>query len=574
MPRKIFISYRRQDSAANALGIGQYLEHQFGRKNVFIDVDMHAGANFRTVLEQRLAECKVMIVLIGPDWLNSRDEQGHRRLDNADDWVRLEIAHALRRNITVIPVCVGGGSLPPRAALPDDIRGLLDHQATSITLTGFRHEMAGLVRDIRSIPSPRRWQRFGTIAAGVLLWVAVLAWPLTSAVRNMLERFRPPASSQVSATLKKDDIWKSSPGEWVMYAFDTQPVTFYFKPSSVRTVGDSAMYTARYPLKPNLAAQSNKEFPQAAYGDDTSVLDCKKSIFALAERTIYSKSGESMSHFTRGDPQSLDLSTGELIKPGSIVSMAKNIMCDEKPRTPLLSEKTADMKLSYLAPTPKGDGSFFYSPITTTSDSNYREAVLVGKFDHDHDFADLFPGQTVLGLPRSYRTMAQTLRLNCSNRKVQAPITQYFDDKNALVSVYAPDPVPPMDANEGSPIELLITTACSAPLPSVSGTYEGINKANYKNGGQGDQKIEVTVEQMGADLKVNFQSGGGGQGKGVGKLSGARVDSISLQSTAAECPGSYEASFEFAGDTVTWSFKGDDCGGPMEGHGTAKRVRP
>jgi hypothetical protein len=249
-------------------------------------------------------------------------------------------------------------------------------------------------------------------------------------------------------------------------------------------------------------------------------------------------------------------------------------MCDEKLRTPLLSEKTADMRLSYLAPTPKGDGSFFYGPITTTSDSNYREALVVGKFDHDHDYADMFPGQTIVGLPRLYRTMAQTVRLSCSDRKVQLPNTQYFGEKNTLVSVYAPDPVPPMDANEGSPFALLMTMACSAPLPNVSGTYEGINKASYKRGGQGDQKIEVTVEQMGADLKVNFQSGGGGQGKGVGKLSGARVESISLQSTAAECPGSYEASFEFASDTVTWSFKGEDCGGPMEGHGTAKRVRP
>ena len=92
MPQKIFISYRREDSAANALGIGQYLENEFGRKNVFIDIDMRAGTKFPAVLEQRLAECKVMLVLIGPDWLNSLDEKGQRRLDNPDDWVRLEIS--------------------------------------------------------------------------------------------------------------------------------------------------------------------------------------------------------------------------------------------------------------------------------------------------------------------------------------------------------------------------------------------------------------------------------------------------------------------------------------------------
>ena len=58
MSQKIFISYRRDDSAASAIGISQYLENEFGGKNVFIDVDMRAGAKFPDVLETRLAECK------------------------------------------------------------------------------------------------------------------------------------------------------------------------------------------------------------------------------------------------------------------------------------------------------------------------------------------------------------------------------------------------------------------------------------------------------------------------------------------------------------------------------------
>jgi hypothetical protein len=71
MPLKIFISYRRQDSGANAIGIGQYLEKEFGRKNVYIDVGMHAGTKYPDVIEKRLAECRVLLVLIGPDWLGA-----------------------------------------------------------------------------------------------------------------------------------------------------------------------------------------------------------------------------------------------------------------------------------------------------------------------------------------------------------------------------------------------------------------------------------------------------------------------------------------------------------------------
>ncbi len=236
MPNKIFISYRRQDAAANALGIGQYLENAFGRKNVFIDVDMRAGAKFPTVLEQRLAECKLMIVLIGPDWLNSRDEQGRRRLDSSDDSVRLEIAHALKRDITVIPVLVNAAALPERTALPDDIRGLLDHQAVSVTNAGFRHEMSGLVHDLRSIPSPQPWRRYAAIAVGVLLLLALGSFGATK-YSNILERIRPTQVSQTPEVTKQSDLWSASPGEWVLFAVDNTPVGYYFKTSSIKTFG-------------------------------------------------------------------------------------------------------------------------------------------------------------------------------------------------------------------------------------------------------------------------------------------------------------------------------------------------
>jgi hypothetical protein len=150
---RIFISYRRDDTAPYALGICQYLQKVFGGKKVFIDVDMSAGANFREVLERRLAKCKVLLALIGPEWANARDQQGQRRLDDPDDWVRVEIASALRRDIPVIPVRVGGAELPKQATLPEDIRRLLDHQAVSVSTASFRNDMSGLARDIRAIPN-------------------------------------------------------------------------------------------------------------------------------------------------------------------------------------------------------------------------------------------------------------------------------------------------------------------------------------------------------------------------------------------------------------------------------------
>jgi hypothetical protein len=120
--RKIFISYRRNDTASAALAhaIVQILSSEFGRRNVFIDVDMAAGTAFREMLDKRLAECKVLLALIGPGWLKAQDDTGRPRLDDPDDWVRLEIAKALNRNITVIPVRVNGTELPNEAELPEN----------------------------------------------------------------------------------------------------------------------------------------------------------------------------------------------------------------------------------------------------------------------------------------------------------------------------------------------------------------------------------------------------------------------------------------------------------------------
>jgi hypothetical protein len=224
VPQKIFISYRRQDTAANALGIGQYLEHEFGRKNVFIDVDMRAGAKFPTVLEKRLAECKVMLVLIGPEWPDLKDDDGSRRLDNPNDWVRLGIAHALRRDITVIPVRVNGAGLPNKAALPEDIRGLLDHHAASVTNAGFRHEMSGIAKDIRSIESPRPWRRFGVIAAGFVCLLVALAAVQVSGLLNSFVSLHFSSSSQPLNTVTQNGaIWSTSPGELVLFATDKVP---------------------------------------------------------------------------------------------------------------------------------------------------------------------------------------------------------------------------------------------------------------------------------------------------------------------------------------------------------------
>ena len=177
MAKKIFLNYRREDSGANALAIASYLERAFGADNVFIDVDrLRPGQQFHKELEKRLSDCKVMLSIIGPGWLDARNEAGDRRIDDPDDWVRLEIERALALDIVVIPLLVGGASLPKAAHLPEVLKPLIERHAVAITTSGFRSDMAGLTRDIRAIKGDAPWARIGAgIGALALAGAAIFA---------------------------------------------------------------------------------------------------------------------------------------------------------------------------------------------------------------------------------------------------------------------------------------------------------------------------------------------------------------------------------------------------------------
>ncbi|MGA3304059.1 MAG: toll/interleukin-1 receptor domain-containing protein [Methylovirgula sp.] len=572
MQNKIFISYRREDSGANALGISQYLEREFGRKSVFIDVDMRAGAKFPAVLEERLSECKVMLVLIGPDWLNAKDDEGNHRLDNPHDWVRLEIAHALRRNITVIPVRVNGAPLPTRSSLPDEIRSLLDHQAISVSLAGFRHEMVSLVRDIRAIAVRRPWRRFGIIAAGVIPLVALVALGQAVGFRDVIERIR----TLVTARTNPVELWTSKPGEWVMYATDNNPIAYYINPHSVATFGGRVVFAGRFLLKRANASESPDAMTsQNAYEEDVTVLDCKASLWAWSERTLYDKNGKSTFHFKWGEPESLDLSIGGKVAQGTVISLAQRILCDEQMRSQLIAARQASEKnFSYLSSTINGDGDIFYGLPKATLNSPYQiELPVLVKLHDEHSFAELFPGQYVLGLPATgYRAFVQYLQLNCAARKIQTSSIERFDTAGYLLNFVALIPFQEIDV-KANPFVALLKAGCAGSAPLVAGVYKGSIQGNYGTKGNIDEIISIIVAQAGGVVNVTFQTAGAGEGKGTGTLSNdGTVASMPVQSTAPNCPGSYAASLKFDADALTWSYNGQDCSGPIKGHGTAKRM--
>lgn len=154
----IFISYRRADSRLVTNRIDDHLRRAFGKREIFKDVDnMPPGKDFRGVLRAATAHCQIMLVIIGPQWLDVRDEHGKRRLDNSDDFVRLEVETGLQRDDTlVIPVLVENARMPSASDLPDSLKELAYNQAFSVDSNRhFQRDIEALIAYIRQNLPPR-----------------------------------------------------------------------------------------------------------------------------------------------------------------------------------------------------------------------------------------------------------------------------------------------------------------------------------------------------------------------------------------------------------------------------------
>jgi hypothetical protein len=117
-----------------------------------MDVDaIPLGADFVEVLAEQVAKCHALLAIIGPGWIDARDERGRKRLRKLDDFVRIEIAAALKRNIPVIPVLLEGTRVPKADQLPDEIKGLAQRNALDVRHASFHSDMNKLVQVLKGL---------------------------------------------------------------------------------------------------------------------------------------------------------------------------------------------------------------------------------------------------------------------------------------------------------------------------------------------------------------------------------------------------------------------------------------
>jgi TonB family protein len=166
----IFICYRREDSIAYAGRLSDHLGAHFGTHRVFMDLDaIKPGDDFIAVLERRVAKCEALIAVIGKGWIDSRDDEGRRRLDDPEDYVRREIAAALDRRVRVIPALVGGARMPRSNELPSEIGSLARRNAIEITDSAFASSVARLIDTLEAVFKDDSGKRYDSEAIPAIL---------------------------------------------------------------------------------------------------------------------------------------------------------------------------------------------------------------------------------------------------------------------------------------------------------------------------------------------------------------------------------------------------------------------
>jgi hypothetical protein len=160
MPGNIFISYRRGEDSGYAGRLFDTLKNSFDPDRLFMDVDsIEPGQDFSRILKKRVAQSDVLLAVIGARWIGALDNNGDRRLENAKDFVRIEIEAALNQNKWVIPVLVGDAKMPRSEELPESLQPLTNRHAVRVTHERFGSDTASLIKALGKIlnrPKARR----------------------------------------------------------------------------------------------------------------------------------------------------------------------------------------------------------------------------------------------------------------------------------------------------------------------------------------------------------------------------------------------------------------------------------
>jgi hypothetical protein len=161
---EFFICYRREQSSWPARILRDQLAKRFGEHSVFMDLaSIEAGTEWPQRISDAIRNSGAVLVLIGPNWVDARDSTGTRRLDNPNDWVRLELEAALSyERIATVPLLLDGAAMPAREQLPDSIKPLADHNSIALRAEQWDNAIEQLLSSIERGRLRHRYAQAGS----------------------------------------------------------------------------------------------------------------------------------------------------------------------------------------------------------------------------------------------------------------------------------------------------------------------------------------------------------------------------------------------------------------------------
>jgi hypothetical protein len=177
VPKKVFISYRREDTAAAAGRVYDRLSRLLSKPNVFFDVStIGGGEDFAQKIASEIGKSDAALVFIGDKWLEHGPSGGAPRLSEPDDYVRAEVRAALLRPVLVVPVLVGGARMPRPEQLPEDIRAVATKNALPLRHESFDDDTENIVATVLGLSATERaWEerslgtRIATAVGGAIV---------------------------------------------------------------------------------------------------------------------------------------------------------------------------------------------------------------------------------------------------------------------------------------------------------------------------------------------------------------------------------------------------------------------
>jgi hypothetical protein len=287
-----------------------------------------------------------------------------------------------------------------------------------------------------------------------------------AALETYLRKY-PNSPRRVEARDKLSSLIRADFNEWTLYEVGGGPNNWrfphYFKPSTIQRYDSKVAVEERSLV--DLSNPAEAQFPEGSYTYALEVFDCSSSQFALAEKSVVTKTGEVLYHYKWADPQFLNLSIGGMLPPGSVGDYLRINVCHDELRTPLIAK--ADLTPSHfisLSSMKNGDGDIFYLPLTDEMrEGNSVTPIVMLKLNDARAVVDELGQGAVLDEPLAYRYQVAKIKFDCTEHKASFLKFEFYDDTKRLVRISEADPskeIARNDVGETSPYGLLLRIAC------------------------------------------------------------------------------------------------------------------